>query len=215
MVAVRDGGRSRLLLRGREPLTTLQSTRRKALLASRSCGRRARPSAYARRPLASRFSMPSDAEKGDAREDRLQGPMRPLHREREHVRKQMLKEARDKCDETRGAYIACAKGVRAPARREGKERALKQRCSVRSQIALGACPSCAAPCSRNSTRASASSAPNPHEPPWSAASSPVTRSVCGVAAPRRRSSSVASRSISGGSSQRLPSRQTCGPLTCW
>ena len=48
--------------------------------------------------------------KTDAREDRLQGPMRALHKEREHVRKQMLKDARDQCHETRAAYVECAKG---------------------------------------------------------------------------------------------------------
>ena len=58
-------------------------------------------------------TMPSDENKADAREDRLQGPMRLLHKEREHVRKQMLKDARQKCDETRDAYVACAKGERA------------------------------------------------------------------------------------------------------
>jgi len=48
--------------------------------------------------------------KTDAREDRLQGPMRALHKEREYVRKQMLKDARDQCHETRAAYVECAKG---------------------------------------------------------------------------------------------------------
>jgi len=48
--------------------------------------------------------------KGDAREQRLSGPQRMEHREREHVRKIMLVEARDKCHETRDAYVACAKG---------------------------------------------------------------------------------------------------------
>jgi hypothetical protein len=50
--------------------------------------------------------------KGDARDDRLQGPMKALHKEREHVRKQMLKDARDACPETRAAYVECAKGAR-------------------------------------------------------------------------------------------------------
>ena len=52
---------------------------------------------------------PQGHEKEDMREDRLQGPMRPMHREEEYVRKQMLKDARDKCDEPRAAYIECAK----------------------------------------------------------------------------------------------------------
>ena len=34
-----------------------------------------------------------------------------LQKEKEFVRKQMLKDARDKCDETRAAYIECAKGM--------------------------------------------------------------------------------------------------------
>lgn len=48
--------------------------------------------------------------KGDAREGRLQGPQRRTHREHEHVRKLMLTEAREKCHETRLAYVTCAKG---------------------------------------------------------------------------------------------------------
>ena len=34
------------------------------------------------------------------------------HREREHVRKLVMAEARDKCHETRAAYVECAKGAR-------------------------------------------------------------------------------------------------------
>ena len=52
--------------------------------------------------------------KGDAREQRLSGPQRMEHREREHVRKIMLTEARNKCHETRDAYVACAKGTCTP-----------------------------------------------------------------------------------------------------
>ena len=49
--------------------------------------------------------------KGDARDGRLSGPVHNLrHREREHVRKQMLADARDLCHVTRDAYVACAKG---------------------------------------------------------------------------------------------------------
>lgn len=67
--------------------------------------------------------MPSDDEKADAREDRLQGPMRALHKEREYVRKQMLKDSRDSCDESRAAYVECAKGARrARARRATKKK---------------------------------------------------------------------------------------------
>ena len=51
--------------------------------------------------------------KGDARDERLQGPMKAQHKEREFVRKQMLKEARDLCHETRAAYVECAKGAAA------------------------------------------------------------------------------------------------------
>ena len=55
--------------------------------------------------------MSSPAEiKGDARDDRLAGPQRRTHREHEHVRKLMLAEAREKCHETRAAYVGCAKG---------------------------------------------------------------------------------------------------------
>ena len=52
----------------------------------------------------------SASDKADARDSRLQGPMSLRHRERDHVRKQMLADARDKCHETRAAYVECAKG---------------------------------------------------------------------------------------------------------
>ena len=52
----------------------------------------------------------SDSNKGDARDSRLSGPQNLRHREREHVRKVMAAEARDKCWETRDIYVACAKG---------------------------------------------------------------------------------------------------------
>jgi COX assembly protein 1 len=48
--------------------------------------------------------------KGDARDQRLSGPQSLMHREREHVRKQMSAEALEKCHETRDAYVECAKG---------------------------------------------------------------------------------------------------------
>ena len=48
--------------------------------------------------------------KADAREERLSGPQTVMHREREHVRKQMNAEALEKCHETRDAYVECAKG---------------------------------------------------------------------------------------------------------
>ena len=57
--------------------------------------------------------MPEDKEavKGGARDDRLSGPVHNhRHREREHVRKLLMAEARDKCHETRAAYVECAKG---------------------------------------------------------------------------------------------------------
>ena len=63
----------------------------------------------AKRPPINNHTMAGEI-KTDAREDRLQGPMRALHKEREHVRKQMLKDARDQCHETRAAYVECAKG---------------------------------------------------------------------------------------------------------
>lgn len=58
-------------------------------------------------------AMPEDKEavKGGARDDRLSGPVHNhRHREREHVRKLLMAEARDKCHETRAAYVECAKG---------------------------------------------------------------------------------------------------------
>ena len=54
--------------------------------------------------------------KNDARDDRLSGPMSLRHRERNHVRKQMAADARDKCWETRDAYVECARGVHFRAR---------------------------------------------------------------------------------------------------
>ena len=53
--------------------------------------------------------------KSDARDERLSGPQRVKHREHEHVRKLMLAEARERCHETRDAYVACVRG--APLRR--------------------------------------------------------------------------------------------------
>ena len=54
----------------------------------------------------------AEQNKGDARDSRLTGPTHNLrHREREHVRKQMAAEARDKCWETRDAYVECARGA--------------------------------------------------------------------------------------------------------
>ena len=66
-----------------------------------------------------------DEFKGDARDDRLRGPMKALQKEKEFVRKQMLKDARDKCDETRAAYIECAKGM---PRTQKKNLRLASRC---------------------------------------------------------------------------------------
>ena len=54
----------------------------------------------------------ADSIKGDARDERLRGPTHNhRHREKEHVRKQMMIEARDLCHETRQAYCDCAKGA--------------------------------------------------------------------------------------------------------
>lgn len=51
------------------------------------------------------------SEKADARDARLTGPQTLRHREREHVRKMMMADARDKCHETRAAYVECARGM--------------------------------------------------------------------------------------------------------
>uniref|UniRef100_A0A7S2JPR7 COX assembly mitochondrial protein n=1 Tax=Haptolina brevifila TaxID=156173 RepID=A0A7S2JPR7_9EUKA len=48
--------------------------------------------------------------KGDARDQRLSGPMPLARRQREAVRKIMNAEALEKCSETRAAYVECAKG---------------------------------------------------------------------------------------------------------
>ena len=48
--------------------------------------------------------------KSDARDERLAGPQSLRHRERDHVRKVMAAEAREKCVETRTAYVECARG---------------------------------------------------------------------------------------------------------
>ncbi|KAL1527113.1 hypothetical protein AB1Y20_015795 [Prymnesium parvum] len=49
--------------------------------------------------------------KGDARDDRLQGPTRLLrNRDRANVIKELAAEAREKCHETRNAYVQCASG---------------------------------------------------------------------------------------------------------
>ena len=58
----------------------------------------------------SRATPSYDAAKGDARDQRLSGPQTLRHREREHVRKLMTTEARDKCSDTRDAYVECARG---------------------------------------------------------------------------------------------------------
>ena len=47
-----------------------------------------------------------EIDKGDARDARL--GLR--HRERDHVRKVLAAEAREKCHETRDAYLECARG---------------------------------------------------------------------------------------------------------
>ena len=67
-----------------------------------------------RRQLSVGVGMAMQGEsKADAREEKLQGPMRAQHKEREFVRKEMLKEARNKCWETRDAYVECCKGAHA------------------------------------------------------------------------------------------------------
>lgn len=54
--------------------------------------------------------MPDAEVKGDARDERLQGPMRLRHRDRHKVMKELNAEALEKCHETRAAYVECAKG---------------------------------------------------------------------------------------------------------
>ena len=58
--------------------------------------------------------MVDDKIKADGREARLSGPQRLKHREESAVRNQMMADARDACNETRAAYVACAKGETAP-----------------------------------------------------------------------------------------------------
>ena len=50
-------------------------------------------------------------DKGDARDARLSGPKKLRFREQDHVRKQMSKDAIEKCHVTRDAYIECARGT--------------------------------------------------------------------------------------------------------
>ena len=69
-----------------------------------------RPNDGADRRLDS-LPMPNDEYKGEARDERLQGPMTVQKKELEHVRKKMTADARDKCHETRAAYVECAKGA--------------------------------------------------------------------------------------------------------
>ena len=90
--------------------------------------------------------------KNDARDDRLSGPMSLRHRERNHVRKQMAADARDKCWETRDAYVECARGVHFPCPCAGIPDDFD--CvSSSSQAGRLACHSCAAASSRSSTHA--------------------------------------------------------------
>ena len=56
-----------------------------------------------------------DTLKGDARDERLSGPQRVKHRHEERIRKQMYKEALDRCHETRDVYLACSAGGWRPA----------------------------------------------------------------------------------------------------
>jgi COX assembly protein 1 len=53
--------------------------------------------------------MPTQ-EQEDARDTRLASIGSVRNREREHVRKMMAADARDKCDEPRAAYVECARG---------------------------------------------------------------------------------------------------------
>lgn len=90
--------------------------------------------------------------KNDARDDRLSGPMSLRHRERNHVRKQMAADARDKCWETRDAYVECARGVHFPCPCAGIRDDFN--CvSSSPQAGRSACRSCAAASSRSSTHA--------------------------------------------------------------
>mmetsp|Transcript_23411 Transcript_23411/g.62751 ORF Transcript_23411/g.62751 Transcript_23411/m.62751 type:complete len:110 (-) Transcript_23411:297-626(-) len=54
--------------------------------------------------------MPDAEGKSDARGERLQGPMTLRHRDRNFVVKQLNAEAMEKCNETRLAYVECARG---------------------------------------------------------------------------------------------------------
>jgi hypothetical protein len=56
--------------------------------------------------------MPDAEGKSDARGERLQGPMTLRHRDRNFVVKQLNAEAMEKCNETRLAYVECARGAR-------------------------------------------------------------------------------------------------------
>lgn len=113
-------------------------------------------------------TMPSDEYKGEARDERLQGPMTVLKKEREHVRKKMLAEARDKCHETRAAYVECAKGERVRVAQRRATRCTSSRPSGAFilffappsawQGARSAYHSSAAPSSRSSMRALGNSA---------------------------------------------------------
>jgi COX assembly protein 1 len=62
-----------------------------------------------RRPRAASEEMPTQ-EQEDARDTRLASIGSVRNREREHVRKMMAADARDKCDEPRAAYVECARG---------------------------------------------------------------------------------------------------------
>lgn len=55
-------------------------------------------------------AMPDKIDKDVAHEARLEQGKSLRHRERDHVRKVMAAEAREKCHETRDAYLDCARG---------------------------------------------------------------------------------------------------------
>lgn len=85
----------------------VRSTRRMRQFMERTCV----DCPHRRRSPYSNTMPDKDETKGGARDDRLSGPVHNhRHREREHVRKLLMAEARDKCHETRAAYVECAKG---------------------------------------------------------------------------------------------------------
>ena len=79
-------------------------------------------------------SEAKDEQKGDMRDSRLSGPKRLARREEEFIRKQMARDALERCHETKLAYVQCASGALQAPR--------ESRWPVQRRLGLGAGDGC-------------------------------------------------------------------------